>query len=295
MSTTAGITFSSVAAGRCTRPRTLPRPCRSTPTGSGAGEWFCRCRWDRTPSRPRGRLLRSGHLRGCPRCRQQGDLVALPCGTGYDVLLPGHPLDLDRLAAAFSPRTRAIIVNTPSNPSGRVLTRAELGAIARALRPARRARRHRRDLRAHPLRRRARPHRHAAGHARAHGHHQRRVQDVQRHRLAHRLDRRARRPDRRDPEGARLPHRGRAGAAAGGRRRGARRAATRRSTTGSTAMYRGKRDLLHAALVDAGFRCLRPGGRVLHPGRLHRARAAAAARSAWTTRRSPSGSAARSA
>jgi aminotransferase len=48
----------------------------------------------------------------------------------YVPLEPGQPLDLDRLAAAFSPRTRAIIVNTPSNPSGRVLTRAELGAIA---------------------------------------------------------------------------------------------------------------------------------------------------------------------
>jgi aminotransferase len=48
----------------------------------------------------------------------------------YVPLEPGQPLDLDRLAAAFSPRTRAIIVNTPSNPSGRVLTRGELGAIA---------------------------------------------------------------------------------------------------------------------------------------------------------------------
>ncbi len=44
-------------------------------------------------------------------------------------LEPGKPLDLDRLAGAFSPRTRAIIVNTPSNPSGRVLTRGELEAI----------------------------------------------------------------------------------------------------------------------------------------------------------------------
>ncbi len=48
----------------------------------------------------------------------------------YVPLEPGRPLDLERLAAAFSARTRAIIVNTPSNPSGRVLTRAELGAIA---------------------------------------------------------------------------------------------------------------------------------------------------------------------
>ena len=44
-------------------------------------------------------------------------------------LEPGQPLDLDRLAAAFTPRTRAIIVNTPSNPSGRVLSRGELEAV----------------------------------------------------------------------------------------------------------------------------------------------------------------------
>ena len=44
-------------------------------------------------------------------------------------LEPDAPLDLDRLAAAFSPRTRAIVVNTPSNPSGRVLGLTELEAI----------------------------------------------------------------------------------------------------------------------------------------------------------------------
>lgn len=48
----------------------------------------------------------------------------------YVPLFPGEPLDLDRLARAFSPRTRAIIVNTPANPVGRVLTRAELEGIA---------------------------------------------------------------------------------------------------------------------------------------------------------------------
>ncbi|MEO7137761.1 MAG: aminotransferase class I/II-fold pyridoxal phosphate-dependent enzyme [Gemmatimonadales bacterium] len=47
----------------------------------------------------------------------------------YVPLEPGRPLDLERLAAAFSPRTRAIIVNTPSNPAGRVLSRTELEAI----------------------------------------------------------------------------------------------------------------------------------------------------------------------
>jgi len=45
-------------------------------------------------------------------------------------LLPGQPLDLDRLKAVFSGRTRAIVINTPGNPSGRVLTRAELTGIA---------------------------------------------------------------------------------------------------------------------------------------------------------------------
>ena len=40
------------------------------------------------------------------------------------------PIDLDRLATAFSAKTRAIIVCTPNNPTGRVLSRAELTAIA---------------------------------------------------------------------------------------------------------------------------------------------------------------------
>jgi aminotransferase len=40
------------------------------------------------------------------------------------------PLDLERLGHAFSRRTRAIILNTPNNPTGRVLTRAELSEIA---------------------------------------------------------------------------------------------------------------------------------------------------------------------
>ncbi|HEU0054180.1 MAG TPA: aminotransferase class I/II-fold pyridoxal phosphate-dependent enzyme, partial [Longimicrobium sp.] len=39
-------------------------------------------------------------------------------------------IDLDRVAAAFSDRTRAIILNTPNNPTGHVFTRAELEAIA---------------------------------------------------------------------------------------------------------------------------------------------------------------------
>ena len=38
--------------------------------------------------------------------------------------------DPDELRAAFSPRTKAIIVNTPSNPCGKVFTRNELALIA---------------------------------------------------------------------------------------------------------------------------------------------------------------------
>jgi aminotransferase len=48
----------------------------------------------------------------------------------YVPLLPGAPVDFDRLQAAFGSRTRAIILNTPANPSGRVFTRAELEGIA---------------------------------------------------------------------------------------------------------------------------------------------------------------------
>lgn len=39
-------------------------------------------------------------------------------------------LDVDRLTRAFGPRTRAIVLNTPNNPTGVVLTRAEIEAVA---------------------------------------------------------------------------------------------------------------------------------------------------------------------
>ena len=39
-------------------------------------------------------------------------------------------LDLDAVRAALTPRTKAMIVNTPSNPCGKVFTRAELEALA---------------------------------------------------------------------------------------------------------------------------------------------------------------------
>jgi aminotransferase len=43
---------------------------------------------------------------------------------------PDWSLDLDRLRAAITPHTRAIILNTPGNPSGKVFTHSELEAVA---------------------------------------------------------------------------------------------------------------------------------------------------------------------
>jgi aminotransferase len=39
-------------------------------------------------------------------------------------------IDFDRLRAAITPRTRALIINTPGNPCGKVFTRPELEALA---------------------------------------------------------------------------------------------------------------------------------------------------------------------
>jgi L-glutamine---4-(methylsulfanyl)-2-oxobutanoate aminotransferase len=44
---------------------------------------------------------------------------------------PDFALDLDALRAAFGPKTRAVLVNTPHNPSGRVFRRDELAELAR--------------------------------------------------------------------------------------------------------------------------------------------------------------------
>ena len=39
-------------------------------------------------------------------------------------------LDLDRLRSSFGPTTRAVVLNTPNNPSGHVFSREELEAVA---------------------------------------------------------------------------------------------------------------------------------------------------------------------
>jgi N-succinyldiaminopimelate aminotransferase len=62
--------------------------------------------------------------------------IALAGGVRVPVTLraPGFALDPDELAAAITPRTRLVLVNTPHNPTGRVLARDELEAVARVCR-----------------------------------------------------------------------------------------------------------------------------------------------------------------
>ena len=46
------------------------------------------------------------------------------------LLPPRYELDIERLRAAITPRSKAVILNTPHNPSGRVLNREELLGVA---------------------------------------------------------------------------------------------------------------------------------------------------------------------
>ncbi|MCO5092463.1 pyridoxal phosphate-dependent aminotransferase [Bosea sp. (in: a-proteobacteria)] len=54
---------------------------------------------------------------------------AVPVCVPMDYAQGRFTLDLDRLAAAITPRTRAILVNSPSNPTGWTATRAEQEAL----------------------------------------------------------------------------------------------------------------------------------------------------------------------
>jgi aspartate aminotransferase len=65
------------------------------------------------------------------------ELMILSAGaTPVRVRLPAPDFDLDAeaVAAAISPRTRAIIVNSPNNPSGRIYRQPELRALGNVLR-----------------------------------------------------------------------------------------------------------------------------------------------------------------
>lgn len=56
---------------------------------------------------------------------------------GVLVPVPTHPddfsLDLDAIAAAITPKTRAIIINTPNNPTGQIYPAEDLAALGRIL------------------------------------------------------------------------------------------------------------------------------------------------------------------
>ena len=59
---------------------------------------------------------------------------AAMAGAGLRVVTlapPDHAVDLDELAAAVTPRTRLVLLNSPHNPTGKVFTDDELAAIAR--------------------------------------------------------------------------------------------------------------------------------------------------------------------
>ncbi len=136
---------------------------------------------------------------------------------------PDWQLDADAMRAAVTPRTRAILLNTPANPSGKIFSQSELEAVAELCRRTRSLPDHRRDLRVLCLRwRAAHLPGHAARHARAHDRDLGLQQDVFHYRLARRLCDRRRAMDA--GHGA-LPRPDlcvRARALAGGRGRGAR-------------------------------------------------------------------------
>ncbi len=47
--------------------------------------------------------------------------------------LPDCPIDLERIAAAITPRTRLVVLNSPHNPSGRIISPDELRGLAELL------------------------------------------------------------------------------------------------------------------------------------------------------------------
>jgi aspartate/methionine/tyrosine aminotransferase len=67
-----------------------------------------------------------------PFYENYGPDVILAGATARYVALrdPDFAIDRAELEAAFSPRTKAVVINTPHNPSGKVFTRAELESIA---------------------------------------------------------------------------------------------------------------------------------------------------------------------
>ena len=46
---------------------------------------------------------------------------------------PAFDLDIDRIAAAITPRTRVVLINSPHNPTGRIFSEASLASLAEAM------------------------------------------------------------------------------------------------------------------------------------------------------------------
>ena len=135
---------------------------------------------------------------------------------------PDWTFDPDELRRAFTPRTKAIILNTPNNPTGKVFTREELEFIA-GLCQEFDALAITDEIYEHILYDGAVAHPDllAAGHARALDPGQQHEQDVLGDRLAGRLGAGAARSDRFHSQGPRLPDGRRRRPAAAGRRDGA--------------------------------------------------------------------------
>ena len=94
-------------AGACTPPR-----------------W--RSGWSRDRATRSRSRARPGRTSRAPSRSSGARPVEVPLA--FDALA-GWSLDLDRLAAAVTPRTRALLINSPANPTGWTATEAELRGI----------------------------------------------------------------------------------------------------------------------------------------------------------------------
>ncbi len=173
---------------------------------------------------------------------------------------PDWHFDEKELARAFNNKTKAIVINTPNNPTGKVFSREELQFIADlcqkwgvvAVTD---------EIYEHILYDGAG---HvsiacSAGNARADHHHQFHLQDLQPDRVAGGLGHCLGAPHRLRPQGPRLPDGGGGPSPAGGR--DPRRCACRPNYYRSLAEeYRERRDFLLGVLEEVGFRVYRPRG-----------------------------------
>ena len=174
---------------------------------------------------------------------------------------PDFAVDEESLRAAFSTRTRMVLLNTPHNPTGKVFTPRRARADLFARKGVRRLGGHRRGLRAPGLRRRrARAGRDPAGDVGAHADDLVGRQDVLRDRLEGRLGERAGRGRGGGARGQAVPHlRGLRAVPARGRRR--RSASTTRCMPGWPARWRASATCSWPGCGRPGSRCRCPAGR----------------------------------